>query len=176
MTETGSVQRLLDRAAIEELSGTYLRGLDRRDAELIASVFHPDASAHYGAFTGGPGQFVAMALEALARYPVTQHLRGQVNLWFAPDDPAPAPRRATGEVYFQAFHRSSGADGIDLFICGRYVDRYECRDGEWRIAHRTEVVDWARSEPTSDDYLKNRPHLVTGHPDRTDLSYRIGDN
>ena len=28
------------------------------------------------------------------------------------------------------------------FLCGRYVDRFERRHGEWRIAARTVVYDW----------------------------------
>jgi SnoaL-like domain len=170
-----AVRRLFDRTEIEQLSGWYMRGLDRRDPELLASVFHDDATTHYGAFTGGPAEFVTMAMGALVNHEVNQHFLGQINLWFGSEEADGPVRRATGEVYFQAFHRVLGADRTDMFICGRYVDRYERRGGIWRIAHRTEVVDWARTEPTSDAYLPARPHLVTGRPDRADLSYRIAD-
>jgi hypothetical protein len=170
------LQRLLDRSALEQLSGTYMRGLDRRDPQLLRSVFHDDATTHYGSFRGAPDDFVAMAMRALASHVSNQHFLGQINLWFGPETAGERLRRATGEVYFQAFHRVSDGDGrTDLFICGRYVDRYECRNGEWRIAHRTEVVDWARTEPTADDYLPARPHVVLGRRDRTDLSYRIAE-
>ena len=54
---------------------------------------------------------------------------------------------AFGEVYFQAFHRVSEND---LWVSGRYVDRYERRAGAWKIAHRSELVDWLRVEPASD--------------------------
>jgi hypothetical protein len=174
MDDGDALQRLLDRAELEQLAGTYMRGLDRRDAELLRSVFHDDATTHYGSFRGGPDEFVAMAMRALSRHESNQHLIGQVNLWFAPAAAEDRIRRATGEVYFQAFHRvSENGNRTDLFICGRYVDRYECRDGEWRMAHRTEIVDWARTEPTADDYLPTHPHVVLGRRDRTDLSYRI---
>ncbi len=29
---------------------------------------------------------------------------------------------------------------------GRYVDRFERRDGEWKIAHRTVVHEWDKVE------------------------------
>ncbi|HEY3263058.1 MAG TPA: nuclear transport factor 2 family protein [Pseudonocardiaceae bacterium] len=178
--DDAALQRLLDRDGLVRLSGTYLRGLDRRDAELLRSVFHDDATTHYGAFRGGPDDFVAMAMRALSGHETNQHFLGQINLWFGPEAVGQPVRRATGEVYFQAFHRVSATDGhggarTDLFICGRYVDRYECRDGDWRIAHRTEIVDWARTEPTADDYLPTHPHAVLGRRDRTDLSYRIAE-
>jgi hypothetical protein len=169
--DSAALQRLLDRSTLEQLAGAYMRGLDRRDTQLLRSVFHDDATTHYGSFRGGPDDFVAMAMRALSSHETNQHFLGQVNLWFGRDT-GQRVRRATGEVYFQAFHRVSGTD---LFICGRYVDRYECRDGDWRIAHRTEIVDWARTEPTADDYLPTHPHAVLGRRDRTDLSYRIAE-
>ena len=78
---------------------------------------------------------------------------------------------AFGEIYFQAFHRivQDGAEQ-DLFISGRYVDRYERRAGVWKIAHRSELVDWARTEPAADDWLKATPEVLVGHRGDADLS------
>jgi hypothetical protein len=33
---------------------------------------------------------------------------------------------------------------------GRYLDRYECREGRWAIVHRTCVHEWTRTEPLGD--------------------------
>lgn len=171
-----AVQRMLDRTAIEELAGLYMRGLDRRDPVLLASVFTDDATTHYGAFRGGLAEFVSMAMNALSTHEANQHLVGQINLWFDDEPAGDGIRRARGEVYFQAFHRLQ-RDGArtDMLICGRYVDRYEFIGGRWRISHRTEIVDWARTEPTVDDYQPRRPHLVTGRTDHRDLSYHIDE-
>ena len=70
---------------------------------------------------------------------------------------------AFGEVYFQAFHRIE-ADGEerDLFISGRYVDRYEKRDGVWKIAFRSEVNDWSRNDPATDGYFAATPDSLRG--------------
>ena len=59
MTETDAVRRVLDRDELEGLARTYMRGLDRRDAALLRSVFHDDATTHYGGFTGNPDEFVS---------------------------------------------------------------------------------------------------------------------
>ena len=40
------------------------------------------------------------------------------------------------------------------------------------MTHRTEVVDWTRTEPTAEEYFAKRPHAVRGMRDHTDLSYR----
>jgi hypothetical protein len=45
---------LRDRLDIYDCLVRYARGLDRHDAELIASAFWPDAQANYGALFSGP--------------------------------------------------------------------------------------------------------------------------
>lgn len=159
-----SLQRLADEAELRALSATYARGLDRQDRDLVRSVFADDATTHYGAFRGNPDEMADMAMRALSAYRATQHLLGQINLTVEED-------AASGEVYFQAFHQHA-TEGFDRFICGRYIDRYVRRDGRWWMAHRTEVVDWTRTEPTADAYFDKRPETVRGARDRTDLSYR----
>jgi hypothetical protein len=163
MTEY-TLKRLADEAELRELSATYTRGLDRHDRDLVRSVFSDDATTHYGTFRGGPDEMAHMAMKALSAYRTTQHFLGQINLTITGDE-------ASGEVYFQAFHQH-GADHFDRFICGRYIDRYARRGGAWLMTHRTEVVDWTRTEPIADDYFTKRPETVRGTRDRTDLSYR----
>ncbi len=158
------IQLLIDEQELRALSATYTRGLDRHDASLVRSVFADDATTHYGTFTGGPDEMAAMAMKALSAYRTTQHFLGQINLSVDGDT-------ATGEVYFQAFHQHA-TEGFDRFICGRYIDRYAHRDGRWLMTHRTEVVDWTRTEPIADDYFTKRPETVRGIRDTSDLSYR----
>jgi len=159
-----TLQRLADEAELRALSARYMRGLDRQDPDLVRSVFADDATTHYGSFRGAPDDMADMAMKALSAYQATQHFLGQINLTLDGDD-------ATGEVYFQAFHQHASED-FDRFICGRYVDRYARRDGRWLMTHRTEVVDWTRTEPTAEHYFTRRPETVRGRRDRNDLSYR----
>ena len=165
MTETPpALQRLIDESELRALAATYMRGLDRLDEALVRSVFADAATTHYGSFTGGPDEMAAMAMRALSAYRTTQHQLGQINLRIDGDT-------ASGEVYFQAFHQHA-TDGFDRFICGRYIDRYARRGDRWLMTHRTEVVDWTRTEPIADEYFALRPHTVRGTRDRSDLSYR----
>lgn len=39
-------------------------------------------------------------------------------------------------------------DETNWLAGGRYLDRLERRDGEWRIALRTNVVEWSGTVPT----------------------------
>lgn len=158
------LQELAAKQAISELSSRYMRGLDRLDRALLASVFHDDASVNYGFFKGSARDFVEFAHGALVGHRANHHLIGQVLVELAGD-------AATGEVYFQAFHRIvEGGAEKDLFISGRYVDRYERRGGVWKIAFRAEVNDWARTEPAADDFFRATPSSLRGARGQDDPS------
>ncbi|MEM8767523.1 MAG: nuclear transport factor 2 family protein [Pseudomonadota bacterium] len=149
-------QDYLDREEIRDLSRRYMRGLDRLDIELLASVFADDATVDYGFFQGTAVDFVDFARGALTPHLANHHLIGQMLIRVNGDT-------AVGEIYFQAFHRivEDGAEK-DLFISGRYLDRYSRRDDRWRIQFRSEVNDWARTEPAADEALKNNPAAIIG--------------
>ena len=124
---------------------------------MLESVFHPDATCDYGFFRGAPADFAKMACGALREHHANHHLIGQLNILELDGDVA------LGEVYFQAFHRlvAEGRER-DLFVAGRYVDRYERRDGVWKIAHRSEVNDWTRTVDAADSYFREQPAQLRG--------------
>jgi hypothetical protein len=163
---TQLLQELAAKQAIAELSATYMRGLDRLDPDLVASAFHPDARVNYGFFAGAARDFVGFAMGALKDHLANHHMLGQVLIGLDGD-------RGTGEVYFQAYHRivTNGVEE-DLFIAGRYLDRYERRDGVWKMSFRAEVNDWARSEPAADGYFAATPAGLRGARKPEDYSYR----
>ena len=161
-----TMEELLAKQEIYELSCNYMRGLDRLDAALMHTVFHDDATVDYGFFQGSGKDFVAFAQNALKDHLANHHMIGQVNIKVDGD-------QAVGEVYFQAFHKVvQDGEQQDLFISGRYVDRYERRDGVWKISFRSEVNDWARLEADSDTYLEGSGCLI-GERKPSDYSYGI---
>ena len=128
---TLTVDELIAKQEITDLVGRYMRGLDRLDVELLRSVFHDDAYTDYGFFKGKADDFVEMAYNALKDHLANHHFIGQTNIDIEQDI-------AFGEIYFQAFHRIVvKSEERDLFISGRYVDRYEKRHGEWKIVYRS---------------------------------------
>ena len=165
-----TIDELLATEQIRALSGTYMRGLDRLDPGLLESVFHPDATCDYGFFKGAPAEFARMACGALREHHANHHLIGQLNILELDGDVA------LGEVYFQAFHRlmSEGRER-DLFVAGRYVDRYERRNGVWKIAHRSEVNDWTRTVDAADSYFREQPAQLRGARAPDDLSCRFSE-
>ncbi len=162
-----TLDELLAKQEIYELSCSYMRALDRLDAPLMHSVFHDDATVDYGFFQGSGRDFVAFAQNALQDHLANHHMIGQANIQVQGDT-------ATGEIYFQAFHKviQEGQE-VDLFISGRYVDRYERRAGVWKISFRSEVNDWSRTEPDADLYLKGDSGSLLGERKPGDYSYRF---
>jgi hypothetical protein len=163
MTATDDrLQELLDKQAITEAIYRYARSMDRLDAELGYSVFWPEATADYDRqmFQGSGTGFVDMCMEAHLLY--TAHSHQFSNILITVDGAT-----ATSETYGDVTHRRIDEDGqcIDSRSLGRYADRWEKRDGEWRIIERTYVHDFDENGPTTGYFT------TIGRRDRTDPSY-----
>jgi len=147
---------LVAKNEIGDLHARYMRGQDRLDADLQHSVFWPDATADYGFFKGSASNFVTFAQDLLKTHEANHHLLGQSLIEVEGDV-------AFGELYYFAFHRLI-EDTVpqDMIIAGRYIDRYERREGVWKIAHRSELIDWARKEPAADSFMTALPDALLG--------------
>ena len=148
------------------------RGLDRRDKALLASCFHDDATDDHGLFKGSASDFCDWVTEQLGNYERTQHFISNINMTINGD-------RAGTEAYFFAHHVAPGEEGKkDVIAAGRYCDKFEKRNGEWRIVHRKALYDWSRIDETKDGWT-NPPMsevLVRGVQGPEDLSYEfLGD-
>ena len=161
------VRDLAARRDIADAAARYMRGLDRLEPELQRSAFHDDAVVDCGLMKGSADEFVAFAQGFLADMNATHHLLGQSRIAVDGDG-------ATGEWYFQAWHSVSSEDGgvRDLFISGRYLDTYACRDGEWRIVNRMLVTDWVKDDPGTLDFFAANPGAPRGGRAGTDPSQK----
>lgn len=167
---TQDVQKLLDKQACVELVYGVARGLDRCDEALIRQAFHTDATDDHGQFKGNVDEFVAWVFPLLRTMERTQHLIGNILV-------QPVGDVASAESYVVASHDMADRNGrpIRLTVAGRYLDRFERRQGEWRIAHRTFISDWSASEPRSDVWDRQAGTTrIYGSRDRQDRSYAEG--
>jgi hypothetical protein len=150
------IETYLAKQDIYELVCQYSRGLDRLDEDLLCSVFFEDAYCEYGFFNGAVKDFAGFAIEALSGHVANHHMIGNVLIEVEGNE-------AFGEVYFHAYHKVPAEQGFDdVIIAGRYLDRYELRDGVWKIAYRSERNDWSRSQPTNDPYFDASPDGLRG--------------
>jgi hypothetical protein len=158
----GTVGALSERQAIVDCLHRYSRGLDRRDWELMASAYHADGVDQHGAFVGSPQELVTWAAELFAEWDFSVHVLDLNNLEIEGDV-------AHSECYVLFTQRRRDGQGLD-FGAGRYLDRLERRNGEWRIAARQTVIDWSARADVTDLAESSGEHQ--GTLDRTDPSYR----
>ncbi len=137
--ELADLRALIAKQAIAEALARYGRGIDRCDLETLLGVFWPDARADYGSGWQGAADWCAATVDALRGMHRTMHSIGNVLIELTGDT-------ATAETYCHAYHELDGPDGLrEMVVGGRYLDRFERRAGEWKIAERLYVMDWNRN-------------------------------
>ncbi len=109
----------------------HSRGVDRGDAALLGSAYHPGATVDYGFFAGPAETLVAILGEAQKTSPPTTHRTS--NSWIKVSGD-----QAVAESYVIAHVEDADTQRM---VLGRYLDRFACRDGDWRITHRQYVIE-----------------------------------
>jgi hypothetical protein len=142
------LQALLERDKIRDCIARLARGEDRRDAQLITSAYWPDSITDYGVFSGSFEQYLGWVVPGSPAIPVTQHVLGQTLIQLKGEV-------ASTETHVISYHRvNMGSEERDTVIGGRYLDKLEKRNGEWRIAQRTMLYDWFQDFGVSVDWSK----------------------
>ncbi|RKT14141.1 SnoaL-like protein [Paraburkholderia sp. RAU2J] len=160
------LEELLDRQAILDCIHRYCRGVDRMDRELTLSAYHPDAIDDHGAFVGNPEEFVSWAFDYHGEHQLSHHhmvfnhsvdLQGDV---------------AHTETYWLFFGENRVKP--DTLAFGRYIDRFEKRDGKWAIAARV-CISEAVNESTPANLPDAWREVLMGNGnrtrDRSDISF-----
>lgn len=161
---------------IRQVVMRFVRGLDRVDERLMTSAFHPDATHRHGPFH--------MQKEGLAADFIREYITSK-------SDPGPAGQHhitnqyielrgrddADVESYFIALvpHLEDGNQRTGL-LAGRYLDRFQRRGGEWRIAARVDVVsDFTRRDMLGEPWATTNATngYTEGTRGLTDPSYRF---
>ncbi|MGE0115065.1 MAG: nuclear transport factor 2 family protein [Steroidobacteraceae bacterium] len=158
------IRWLLDREAVRDVLTRYTRGLDRHDAILIASAFWPDAQINYGnTFSGLRDKFVAWSI-ADDKERFIAHTHNVTNQTIDFDG-----NIAHVETYLIGIEQRRSRE-VQV-LAGRYIDRLERRDGEWRISVREFVLDTMGLADGSGFEPGKSCRGACGVMDRNDLSY-----
>lgn len=137
------VNELWDREAIRQCVHRYARGVDRFDRDLILSAFHPDCLDEHGKFVGTPDEFVDWALGQHGHAHLS-HQHCLLNHTAELDGDT-----AHAETYFMFVSMNKAGKPVTLGG-GRYVDRLDRRNQEWRIAARVTMRDWSMMDEIPD--------------------------
>ena len=167
------MQAVIDKAEITDVLTNFARGIDRIDENLLRSVMHHDATIDLGpgVFQGSSGDYVHWVLGVLQGIRSSHHLIGNIRVELEGDT-------ALVESYFHAHIRIEKPIGReDVFLGGRNLDRFERRPtgaaGMWKIVHRKQIIDWARTEAVSDIFYHQNPDALWSYRTKTDVSYQM---
>jgi hypothetical protein len=142
------LRELLEKERIRDVLYRYIRGVDRFDKALIRSAFHPDATDQHGDRSFTISELIDWMGGRQSSVEQSMHLVGNILIELYGDN-------ALVESHGFAHHRyAPGAseshageiadtDGLPTRVVTvyRYVDKFQRREGEWRIRHRTVVLE-----------------------------------
>ena len=142
-----TLEDMLAKHQIREVLARYARAVDRADGPLLKTCYHPDAiEEHGGNYTGNAHQYVEQAIPRILKMGPMQHLLGNSYIQLEAE-------RAEVETYVWTYVRfRKGETPYDTFTGGRLLDRFEARNGIWKIAHRRTVFDWNRDTPSAETW------------------------
>jgi hypothetical protein len=156
-----------DREAIRDCMFRYSRAIDRCDMELLRTVYWPGAMDHHTGFEGTVEEFIAWAEPKLRAMPHSVHMLGNILIRL---DGA----TARVESYYWSVNVMAAGETREVVAAGRYLDRFERRGDEWRVAERLVLHDWFRESPDTGDWAKGPfgfTGLALGGPAPEDKSY-----
>jgi ketosteroid isomerase-like protein len=169
--DADAFKTLLAERDIKRVLQNYCRAIDRGDIELLRTVYHADATENHGAYQGPACDFVQHVADTVGSggHESTSHTISNIRIELAGDV-------ADVETYLNAHHTlidPEHGDQVHETIGGRYLDRFERRDGVWRVASRRVAFDWSRTEPVTErTYFTRKPsqHYLMGSRSRDDPS------
>jgi len=155
-----------DKLEILDCLTRFSRGMDRFDREIYLSAFHDDAVMAAGPFVGSVQDCYDWAMPMHEAWQILTHHDLLNNTLEIDGD------LAHSETYYLFVARNR--DESVMLAGGRYVDRLERRDGAWKIALRTNIIEWSCLPPAIPLPFADVPDLhVNGAyaRDRSDPSY-----
>lgn len=168
-----------DRFEIEQTLFRYARGVDRREWELVRSIYHPDAIDDHGAYSGGVEGFIEFLRNRHQNIEQSLHLITNIMIEFG------APDAALVESYFICYQRLASTEKLEkglnaatiepgqtlqIVSVGRYIDRFERRDSRWAVASRKVAYDVLETHTTP---LRGglNPAWILSKRDRSDVLF-----
>lgn len=153
--------------AIRDRLTRYLRGIDRNDPELLQDTFWPDALVDHG-HSRFRGDSIGKIFPSTSKHATHRQVHYLMNLLIeVHGDEAISEAQA---LYCAETERNDVAYLISRSV--RYIDRWDKRDGQWRVFHRTVAENWNKLEPIVERF-PNPEGMIYAQPDRSDISYQL---
>ncbi|PCC45517.1 nuclear transport factor 2 family protein [Brevibacterium aurantiacum] len=142
------ISDLRTKCEIKDALARYCRGVDRRDFDLVRSVYHSDAYDAHGPYNGNVDGLLDWMVKRHKSVAQSMHFLGNCII----DLKASYADVETYCVTYQKLHPESGGStsevGLTVGTSGqqtqvrcRYLDRFEPRQGLWKISRRVVVYE-----------------------------------
>lgn len=162
------------RTEIEDALKRFARAVDRQDWKLARTLYHDGAFDDHGFFKGPPDEFLAHITKTHVHQDHSMHFNTNVLIEFTAAD------KAFVETYVLVLQRfrpgdakvPAGSAGLRVLASARYLDRFERRNGEWRVAHRTLVFGDMQPEPMKEP-IKFPPEFTVQAHGMDDPLYKL---
>ena len=132
------LEELEARTAIEDCLKRFARAVDRQDWKAAREGYHDGAFDDHGFFKGPPDPFLAHVAKLHETQHHSMHFNTNVLIEFSAKD------KAFVETYVLVLQRFADKR---VTASARYLDRFEKRNGEWKVVHRTLVFGDMVPEP-----------------------------
>lgn len=147
-----TLEEVADRMEIAQLVCKYSRAIDRRDYDLLKSLYAENSiDEHGGMFSGSGAEFVEWVSTILEASGHTSHqiLNHLIEL---------TGNYAEGEVYTCNVHIMQDSEGnkVNISTGSRYLDKYIKSSNGWQFLHRKTVADYTLTLPVPTDALAIR--------------------
>jgi len=166
-----AIQVVKDYQDISQLLYKNVRSIDRLDANLMKSTYWSDAIQDHQDpinpidYSGNAWEFCDYAISELAKVERTHHRLSNIIIDINGD-------KAFVEAYVWAYHYFKTPQGNkEGILLGRYQNRLEKRNGEWKIAYRLTIFDANQTFDATDIWLDDFRNMGKRIPD--DKSYKI---
>lgn len=174
--------RIEDRLEIEDVIHRWCRGIDRIDLDLIREVYHPDGVAYHGPTPRTIDELIAWIKERQPTITHSLHHVANILIQFTGPDTALVESYSVSRQRFadsatetrvaMLGEEEAAKPGI-LHVegGGRYVDRFERRNGRWAVLKRTVIVEGLVPIRLTEYYKPDPTWPPLARRDRDDPSY-----
>ena len=157
-----ALERILTEAECTRVLHAYGRAVDWQDRDGLGALLWPEAVIDLGFFKGNAEEAIAFLMANAARSKRRFHAVSNIVLRIEGDIALSDSCCTTHAITDDG----EGGSGWQLFL-GRYLDRLERRDGEWRIAERVFVLNGyhagANDEPVFLADVHRAEHFTPNH-------------
>ena len=164
-----ALETLIAKDQIRELALLYSRGVDRKDGDLLRTLYTSDATDTHGdSFDGGAEAYVDFLEQSFPYMKYSGHHICNHLISVDGDE-------GEGEVYALAYHYIPDGSGgwLEDFMSVRYIDQYRKeQDGRWRFSKRVVTYDYHTRKPIPADTVDGQPDLEND-PSITMLKHRL---